>query len=342
MFAQPTTCTRLNAFQRSLNRDHVYVKGCPPQAENHQDPTARSVIRILTWNIERGYRPEQIAAALAAIRPDIACLQEVDWGNRRTGGRDVLQELAEVTGMLGLYGIEFLEICSPRRPEHLAGGGAIGNALLCRLAPQDAFRIELPTCLDWESDATDSGLPRLTRWRLRREERIGRRFGVGAEFEWNGRRLLVCSVHLEDKLGGVGGRWWQFKAVEREMEGRCGDAALRVIAGDFNTFDCRMARVVMPGSGGPALGRPAGVPEAAWWQDALLPDTGYADPFAPTAWTFRILPFFWAKLDWITIKGGLAINCGVGPFATSDHRPVWLDLEASAPTISEQRSWNSS
>jgi endonuclease/exonuclease/phosphatase family metal-dependent hydrolase len=338
MAKQPLAPTgRLSVFQKSLNRDHIYLKGRLFEGESRWDRSASRVIRILTWNIGRGYRPEQIAAVLAEIRPDVACLQEVDWGNRRTGERDVLQELATATGMLGLYGIEFLEISSPRRAKHLAGGGATGNALLSRLAPDAVFRVELPLCLDWQCNTVDCRVPWLTRWHIRREERIGRRFGIGAEFVWNGQRLFVCSVHLEDKLGGVRGRWSQFEAAARDIERRCDDEAIRVIAGDFNTFDCRMARLVTPDNDTTALGRPVGVVEAAWWRATLLPSTGYTDPFAPTAWTFRVLPLFRAKLDWITTKGGWVKDLGIGPFACSDHRPVWVDLEAQRARPGEQR-----
>jgi hypothetical protein len=145
---------------------------------------------------------------------------------------------------------------------------------------------------------------------------------------------LSARPHLEDKLGGVRGRWSQFRTVQ-DLETRGGDAAIRVIAGDFNTFDSRIARLVTPDNEATALGRPAGIVEAAWWQHALLPATGYRDPFAPTTWTFRVLPLFWAKLDWIAAKGGCTGACGVGPFSSSDHRPVWMDLQVSRPGAGE-------
>jgi endonuclease/exonuclease/phosphatase family metal-dependent hydrolase len=270
----------LSEFQKTLNFDRIYTKGTLVDAKASW--AQRETLRIVSWNIGRGYQPDRIAAALVAMRPDVACLQEVDWCNQRTRARDVLEDLAAATGMLGLYGVEFLELCSARRSKSLAGGGAIGNALLSRLAPVDSFRIELPLCLDWQSDPTDRTLPWVTRWHLRRERRIGRRFAIGAEFAWNGHRLFVCSAHFEDKLGGVRGRWSQFTAVKQDLEARCNDAAIRVIAGDFNTFDSPIARLVTPDNDASALGRPAGIGEATWWRRALLPTAGYRDPFAST------------------------------------------------------------
>ena len=102
------------------------------------------------------------------------------------------------------------------------------------------------------------------------------------------------------------------------------------MAGDFNTFDSRVARLVSPDTDATALGKPARMTEAAWWRSVLLPDSGYLDPFSPTAWTLRIWPFFHAKLDWITQKGGTVRACGVGPRTGSDHRPIWIDLATDA------------
>jgi hypothetical protein len=137
----------------------------------------------------------------------------------------------------------------------------------------------------------------------------------------------LCTLHLEDKLGGIEGRWKQYMAAVQAIDASADETAICVIAGDFNTFDCRLARLLTPDSNATALGKPAEVNEAAWWRTELLPRTGYADPFADDAWTFTVTPLFRAKLDWITSKGGTVRNCGIGPFSSSDHRPIWVDLD---------------
>jgi endonuclease/exonuclease/phosphatase family metal-dependent hydrolase len=58
-----------------------------------------------------------------------------------------------------------------------------------------------------------------------------------------------------------------------------------------------------------------------------LPPTGFADPFNADDWTFRVPLLFRGKLDWIVIRGGAARGHGIGPFAGSDHRPIWADIE---------------
>jgi endonuclease/exonuclease/phosphatase family metal-dependent hydrolase len=313
-----TARPELTPFQRSLELDRVYLKGEPAGANSAR------LLRILSWNIGRGHAPERLAETLIAIRPDIACLQEVDWGNKRTGDADVLAALAHATRMRGLYGIEFLEIPSRHRGARLAGGGATGNALLTRVEPEATFRVELPPSLDWENALGEpSTLPRSLRRRLRREKRIGRRFGLGAEFRIGGRRLRVCSTHLEDKQGGIAGRWAQYQAAVDAVD----DDGACVIAGDFNTFDSRIARLYTFDSKASALGKPSGVSEAAWWRTMLLPRTGYADPFPDTAWTFAVPPVFRAKLDWITAKGCAMRHYSIGPISSSDHRAIWVDLQ---------------
>ena len=326
-FATETVkATGLTELQRSLELDRIYRKGCLPVSACRRDS---GQFRVLSWNIERGHAPARIAETITRLRPDVACLQEVDWGNERTGRRDVLEFLAERTGMLGLFGIEFLELNSSRRSPKFAGGGATGNALLTKLEPVSSFRVELPPSLDWSRAAEDRNVPGSVRWRVRRQPRLGARFGIGAELAMGGRNLFVCSLHLEDKLGGVRGRWAQYVASVRAVEARRG-AAMGVIAGDFNTFDCRLARFVTPDGKATAHGKPASVTEADWWQGTLLPSIGYADPFTSAEWTFCVPPLFRSKLDWITIKGAEVQSRGIGPFSSSDHRPIWADLDTES------------
>jgi endonuclease/exonuclease/phosphatase family metal-dependent hydrolase len=190
------------------------------------------------------------------------------------------------------------------------------------------LRIELAAPLDWACDADNPALPDRVRGWLRRERRLGRRFGIGAEFAVGRHRLIVCSVHFEDKFGGVNGRFRQFQSTAKGIAAQAGDdAATAIIAGDFNTFDCHLARLRTGDTRATALGRPGGVSEAEWWKRALLPPTGFSDPFDSAAWTFRVPLLFRAKLDWIAIRNGAAHARGIGPFSSSDHRPVWADIE---------------
>jgi len=231
--------------------------------------------------------------------------------------------------MRGLFATEFFEIDSPLRPGHLAGGGVTGNALLTRFEPTSVFKFDLPGCVDWRPDSDHSDLGWLVRQRLRQEPREGERSGICAELVLNGKKLSVASIHLEDKAGGIEGRWGQYLAAAEILRDQQPSADVRVIAGDFNTFDCRLARLISSDDDSRALDKPRDLPEAAWWKDWLLPPTGFADPFSPTCWTYQVSPLFRAKLDWLTTNSKQICATGVGPFASSDHRPIWMDLDLS-------------
>jgi endonuclease/exonuclease/phosphatase family metal-dependent hydrolase len=314
----------LTELQKFVDIDRIYTKG---ELVDRSRRRNADTIRIVSWNIQQGHDVRRLGEMLVFLQPDIACLQEVDWGNIRTGCCDVLQELAARTGMLGLYGVEFVEISNENRSRKFAGGGVIGNAILTRFPPRCSFRIEVPIPLDWERAAADPALPASVRQRVRREPRLGRRFGIAAEIPVGELELLVSSIHLEDKYGGVEGRWSQYLAAARALDERGDTNSTRVVAGDMNTFDSRIARLYSLDTDAVALGKPTWEKEATWWRRALLPKTGYVDPFDTRAWTFRVPPLFRAKLDWITIKNGVVNSFATGPFASSDHRPIWIDIK---------------
>ncbi len=97
-------------------------------------------LRVVMWNIEKGVRLDDIKALFAdkgeflkridtsRAKPgsdryneiveqvdvlqgaDVLVLQELDWGTKRTGYREVARELAEALKMNWAYGVEFIEI----------------------------------------------------------------------------------------------------------------------------------------------------------------------------------------------------------------------------------------
>jgi endonuclease/exonuclease/phosphatase family metal-dependent hydrolase len=99
-----------------------------------------------------------------------------------------------------------------------------------------------------------------------------------------------------------------------------------VIAGDLNTFDNLLSRLLSRDGRATSLGKPASTPEAAWWKVALLPNTGYDDPFGARDTTFAVPPLFRAKLDWVAVKRARVLNQGMGICSPSDHLPIWVDL----------------
>ena len=97
-------------------------------------------MRILTYNIRAGRdldcapALERQAAAIRALAPDVAAIQEVDRGTRRSGGADQAAALAAAAGLHASFAraIDF-------------EGGAYGIALLSRRRPAAVRAVALPS-----------------------------------------------------------------------------------------------------------------------------------------------------------------------------------------------------
>jgi endonuclease/exonuclease/phosphatase family metal-dependent hydrolase len=313
-----TQAAGLNEFQKELSGDQIYVKNeslILDSIENY------GRLKILNWNIERGANPDALAAYINQVNPDVVCLQEVDWGNRRTNNVDVLSRLALSTTMLGFFSVEFFELQTPDRLKELAGGGVQGNAILTRISPKKYFRIELPVAFDWENP------PESKKEIVRREKRVGGRFALCVEFDYFSKSIIICSAHFEDKDGSVEGRFTQFKTLAETIRRTTSEGAISILAGDFNTLENWMTSVTRGYQYSSSLGKPWYISECRWWKERLLPETGYVDPFTCKNWTYKRRMIYREKLDWIAVRNCQVLQQGVGDFNTSDHRPVWAQIK---------------
>ena len=95
--------------------------------------------RLMSYNIRNGIGMDnqrdlqRVADVIRAYGPDVVAVQEVDSMTARSGQRDVLGELATLTGMIPVYApaIDF-------------DGGKYGVGLLCREEPLSVERRALP------------------------------------------------------------------------------------------------------------------------------------------------------------------------------------------------------
>ena len=87
---------------------------------------ASKPVKIVSWNLERGYRLEEIIAELKAIDADILCLQELDIACMRSGTLDTVQALAKALGYTGVFVAEFEELYDNIRSIRDQGGGVHG------------------------------------------------------------------------------------------------------------------------------------------------------------------------------------------------------------------------
>lgn len=221
--------------------------------------------------------------------------------------------------------MEFFEIQTPHRPKEWAGGGVQGNAILTRISPKRCFRIELPVAFDWVNP------PEAKKGIARREKRIGARFALCVEFDYLGRPITICSTHLEDKDGGMDGRFEQFKTLAEAVRRITSESATAIIAGDFNSLENWITSITKTHQSSKAnsqsFRKPWYISECRWWKAFLLPKTGYTDPFTCKNWTYKRSMIYREKLDWIALDNCQALKQGVGDFNTSDHRPLWAQIK---------------
>lgn len=171
-------------------------------------------IRVVSWNIARGAQFDEVLDVLATLDADVHALQEVDWGCRRSGDRNIARDLAEALGMNWVFAGEFQELGEGRhrRP------ALTGQSILSR------YPISEASVLGFKSQAS-------MRWRLdpfqpRRGGRIvlcARSCGV-----------VIYNAHIESARND------RFRA--RQVDEMLADyvrihgpAAPVILAGDLNT-----------------------------------------------------------------------------------------------------------
>ena len=181
-------------------------------------------IRVVNWNIDRGLRLPEIAAFLESQQADLLTLQEVDLNARRTGRRNVAEELARRLGMNYIFGREFEELTQGSR----TSPAYHGQATLSR------WGLKNPRVIQFRAQS-EFWRPR---WFLPRtapfQERLGGRIALATDVDVPGRAITVYNLHLESR----GDERLRVSQLTEALD----DAAIyapqrpAVIAGDLN-FD---------------------------------------------------------------------------------------------------------
>lgn len=102
---------------------------------------AQEPLRVMSYNIRncRGMddigiiNVERIAGVITNQAPDVVALQELDRRTRRSTGRDILEEIAALTGRVGTFG-EAIPL----------EGGAYGIGILSKQKPLRSYSLALP------------------------------------------------------------------------------------------------------------------------------------------------------------------------------------------------------
>lgn len=187
------------------------------------DPFATpNAVRILTWNINRGQRLNEVIEFLAGAAADLILLQETDWNARRTQGRNVAQEIAQALAMNYAFGREFEELTQRHNEMPAYHGQAtlsrlpILNSRILRFNRQSRF---------WHPRWF---IPRISPF----QRRLGGRIVLISHVDLPERKLIVYNVHLESK-GNDGLRRSQLWELLEDVSQHAEDVQV-IVGGDFN------------------------------------------------------------------------------------------------------------
>ncbi|KAI7826460.1 Endonuclease/exonuclease/phosphatase [Kickxella alabastrina] len=290
-----------------------------PDGTKQRQPSSAAAIprplRVVQWNIERGYQLDAIIATLKRLDADILCLQEIDICNERSGNTNHAEIIAEQLGLNAGIVVEFQELKSPCRSPSQQGGGLHGNAIYSRFDMKLRVIDHAHQPFNWPRDGVLLGEPR-----------VGRRCTLVAEVAVpRGPPVLAYSAHFECFTGIIGSR-----ASAAELPHQ-------IIFGDFNTFahSWRAFRQSTPTAD---EGLP---PELHFSGDILRAavNPGWWDPFdaAKDITISNHGGWMTAKADWAFVRQLKVVKHWMEnrDFTTSDHRCLVLDVEHAHADILE-------
>ncbi len=250
-------------------------------------------LRVMSWNIDRGYHLDQVANTLLHESTDLCLLQEVDWGTTRVAGADVGAELARRTHLGLTYAIEFEELSQER-----SSPAYIGQATLTRLPIRRSrvLRFENQSGFWKPRSWLPSSMPLMQR-------RLGSRVALVTDLEFAGQPLIVYNAHLESRSYGRI-QMEQLNEMLADLNSHYPPNTAAIIGGDLNTkylpsiFLHKLERDGFRSSTGERIERSHTIAMA---------------------------------LDWIFVRGPLHWESGAvrKDWKGSDHYPVYAELVTS-------------
>jgi endonuclease/exonuclease/phosphatase family metal-dependent hydrolase len=280
---------------RIMSLDKVETGSFAPQEGISHAPRR---IRVVSWNIARGCRLDEIAEFLVGANADLILLQEVDKHARRTAYRNIAEFLAQKLRLFYAFGIEFNELAQGSRdaPAH-HGQVTLSRWPLCdsrvlRFSRQSTY---------WHPRRWIPSLPQFQR-------RLGGRMALLSHAMIGEKRLSIYNLHLESRERDELRRSQLAEVLNDALRG-CTEVPV-IVAGDFNF------NVSEPGNA------------------YLTHEKGFHNPFADLGLrTARAHSFGRSNtIDWILTRGPIA---PVSPkidhsVSASDHYPLSLILELQA------------
>ena len=228
---------RILSVERSAKEHRALLSSIPAMSaletggSGHMDRLPAN-FTVAAWNMERCLFPERSAAHLAAHKPAIILLSEMDNGMARTAQRNTTADMARAMDMHYAYGVEFFEMdlggeterqfCKDDFNKHGWHGNGILSAVpfeklaLMRLDDEGRWFIIGPDRI------ADPGQPRM-----------GGRMAVAAIVPGENGPICVVSTHLESNSGAEHRHQQFVKLLDMVEEFAPGLPVL--IGGDLNT-----------------------------------------------------------------------------------------------------------
>jgi endonuclease/exonuclease/phosphatase family metal-dependent hydrolase len=301
ILAAPRTSEAHRQLLASLPGMNVVQCGGAARAQRLPD-----TFPIVAWNLERCLFPEDSAAHLAQIAPQVVLLSEMDHGMARTKQCHTTAEMAQALGMTYAFGVEFFEMDLGGETERAFceddsnACGWHGNAILSAVPFEKVTMIRLDDHGHWYTqDAdVDAGQPR-----------VGGRNAIAAVVPTASGLLCVVSTHLESNADGPH-RAVQFDVIMAAVDAFAPGLPV-VIGGDLNTGNH------MP-------------PDFDWRSEALFANAearGYDWSFTADGMTTRPSlitphPARQMKLDWICGRRVGCVSKGILPSVDLTGKPL--------------------
>lgn len=180
---------------------------------------------VLAFNIERGFKVDEILAAVDAgdlPDADVWLLSEVDHGCARTDRRDIARDMAQALQLDFVYGVEFIEL-DWADDGTLADQCEHGNAILSRLPLGDVSHAFFDAQHAWYA-GPDVENPD--------EPRLGGRSFLRADLDvGDGQTVQVHAMHLESTVSFLPDQHLQ---AEQLLAATATDRPV-IAGGDLNT-----------------------------------------------------------------------------------------------------------
>ena len=268
-------------------------------------------LRIVSWNIERGYKPEKIISLLKSLKADIYSLQEIDRLVKRTGEKDVLKLIEDGLGFQSFYAKEFDEIDSWQRvvlaPIFGFGGGEHGNAIFTNLKAKQYSTLDLPNPKNLKHGYIPTPIGISVPFKGNRKIQI-------LDLEYKNETFRLLNTHFDAYSTTPSERLQQLDLSLNKIDLN----TPTILTGDLNTMgEFSFYEII--------FGKSQSLEVASFRKNLAL--KGLIDPFLDTDYTHQFLSKS-HKLDWIAASGQFNIKSfEVIKTDLSDHSCLVVEVE---------------